>query len=377
MERVPGIGPPMPARLERLRARDWRNIPHTDLQVPPDGVILVGDNGHGKTNILEAVAYFHLLRSARGARDVDCVRFGADGFHLAVECVVSGETRTAAVGFERATRRKRATRDDAETRPLSEALGSLPSVMVSPEDSVLVSGGPSERRRYLDVVLALTSRSYLAALQRYRGALLRRNAALRDGAQAGDATAVWEETLAETGAVIASERRAWVDRFAPLFAERCAEIGERSAMAVRYASGIPGGDDSPDGLRSALERSRPADERRGVTLVGPHRDDLRLALAERPLATFGSAGQQRTAAFALRVLEATTLRERIGGSPLLLLDDPFIELDPGRSERIARLLIANGAQAILAVPQGSPIPPALDQRPRWGVRDGVVSSSAA
>ena len=375
MQRAASVSP-NPARLQRLRARDWRNIPQTDLRVPADGVILVGDNGHGKTNILEAVAYFHLLRSARGARDADCVRFGADGFHLAVECVVSGESRSATVGFERATRKKRATRDGADARPLSEALGTLPSVMVSPEDSVLVTGGPSGRRRYLDVVLALTSRRYLAALQRYRGALLRRNAALRDGAQGGDAISVWEETLAESGAVIAGERRAWVDRFAPLFAERCAEIGERSAMALRYVSGVPGGDDSTDGLRAALERSRPADERRGVTLVGPHRDELRLALADRALSTFGSAGQQRTAAFALRVLEATTLRERIGGSPLLLLDDPFIELDPGRSERIARLLIADGAQALLAVPQGSPIPPALDERPRWGVRDGAVTSGA-
>ena len=367
---------PTPARVDRLRARDWRNIPHTDLHVPAEGVILVGDNGHGKTNILEALAYFHLVRSARGARDTDCVRFGAEGFHLAVECRVSGASRTAAVGFERATRRKRVTRDGVEAKPLSDALGSLPSVVVSPEDSVLVTGGPSGRRRYLDVVLALTSRRYLTALQRYRGALLRRNAALRDGTQKGDTIAVWDDTLAEDGAVIASERRAWIERFAPLFVRRCAEIGERSPMSLRYASGIPGGDDTPDGLRTALERSRPADERRGVTLVGPHRDDLRLALADRPLATFGSAGQQRTAAFALRVLEAMTLHERIGGSPLLLLDDPFIELDPGRSERIARLLIADGAQAILAVPQGSPIPAALDARPRWSVRDGVVATAA-
>jgi DNA replication and repair protein RecF len=395
------VGPAGPARprsrLHHLALRDFRNFVRADVAFPAEGLAVVGENGHGKTNLLEAIYYFQLLRSLRGARDPDLVRFGAGGFHLAAEgeVVVEGRprARTAAVGFERGGRRKRVKLDGGEPPRLADALGAVPSVIFSPNDVTLVTGSPSERRRYLDVVLALTSRPYLAALQAYRGALANRNAALRDVARSGrgDArVAVWEPALAEHGAVLWAERTAWVARRGVEFGRLCEAIGERGPASMRYATALLAGearsanapaDDERGAVvaraRAALERAladkRALDVRRGVTHAGPHRDDVELQLDGRELRTFGSAGQQRTAAIALRMLEAATLRDHAGGEPLFLLDDPFAELDVRRSHRILALLADAGlGQTVLVVPRAADIPEELTWLERRTVRDGVL-----
>jgi len=376
--------------LETLSVRDFRNLARVRLDVPRDGMAIVGDNGHGKTNLLESIYYFQLLRSARGARDHELVRFGSPAFHLAAEVVV-GRRRTVTAAFERAGKRKKVTVDGVEPPRLSEALGSLPSVMFSPRDVELVSGAPSERRRFLDVALALTSRRYLNALQQYRGALLRRNAALREAARRGDSggvarAAVWEPALAEHGAVLWSARVSWVARTATEFGRLCGAIGEKGEACMRYApasstaSAAARGASSVSDLAAILVESlashRTADLRRGLTHVGPHRDDLELTLDGHSLRTFGSAGQQRTASIALRVLEAATLRGA-GHTPLVLLDDPFAELDARRAARILQLL--GGAdvphQTILAVPRSSDIPLEMTALTRFRVQDGVVEAA--
>ena len=226
-------------------------------------------------------------------------------------------------------------------------------------------------------MLALTSRRYLTALQGYRGALVRRNAALREVARGrtdGGRVAVWEPALAEHGAVLWAERAAWVERWAEEFAALCAAIGERAPVRLRYAAQLAREGSVADALLAALAAKRPLDLKRGLTHTGPHRDDLELLLGERELRLFGSAGQQRTAALALRVLEARTLRERVGASPLLLLDDPFAELDARRARRILALLADGGlGQTVLAVPRAADIPPELTWLERHTVRDGVLS----
>jgi DNA replication and repair protein RecF len=385
--------------LRRLSVRDFRNLERLDLDLPPDGIAVVGENGHGKTNLLEAVYYLQLLRSVRGARDQDLVRFGTPGFHVAArfEAVgtggAHGQPHEVSVGFERAGKRKRARRDGAEPPRLSDALGALPSVIFSPTDVQLVAGAPSERRRFLDVALALTSRRYLSALQHYRGALARRNAALRDAARrpsatAGDArAAVWEPALAEHGAVLWAERVAWVERWAPRFAELGAAIGERGRARMRYASALVAPVDADvarraDILAIALAEKRALDVKRGITHAGPHRDDLDLQLrgaegTPRDLRLFGSAGQQRTAAIALRMLEAATLRDATGVAPLFLLDDPFAELDARRAHRILELLSSSGlGQTLLVVPRAADIPPELTRLERWEIEDGVLRRDA-
>lgn len=360
-------------RLTALALRDFRNFPRLDLTLPDEGLVVVGENGHGKTNLLEAIYYLQLLRSVRGARDVDLARFGAAGFHL--DGAISNG-RTITVGFERQSRRKRVTVDGASIPRLSDGIGTLPSVMFSPADVELVAGAPVARRRYLDILLALASRPYLAALQTYRGALIRRNAALRDVARTGRADArvsVWDAPLAEAGGVLWRQRCAWVAAVAARYATLCAGIGESGLGALRYASSLDGGADPAAAIAAALEARRALDVRRGMTQAGPHRDDLTLTLDGRDLRMFGSAGQQRSAAIALRMLEWETLRDACGAAPLLLLDDPFAELDARRAARILALLSDAGiGQTVLAVPRETDIPREFTRLSRTRVEAGTM-----
>ena len=246
------------ARLARLVVRDFRNLEHVDLAPPAAGWVVVGENGQGKTNLLEAIHYLQLLRSSRGARDADVVRFGADGFHVAAQVDTGGACHEISVGFERAGHRKRARVDGAVPERLSDALGALPSVMFAPDDVSLVTGSPAERRRFLDVVLAVTDHSYLVALQQYRAALLRRNAALRSAAVSGgaDAVAVWEPALAQYGAALWRERRAWVVSMEDRLETLCREIGEGARVRMRYASTLAAADDPRAALARALAEKR-------------------------------------------------------------------------------------------------------------------------
>jgi DNA replication and repair protein RecF len=362
-------------QLASISIRDFRNLERVDIELPAEGVAIIGDNGHGKTNLLEAIYYLQILRSIRDARDQDLTRFDASGFHISAE-VYSPDEHELGVGFERVTKRKKATIDGAQPRRLSDALGSLPSVMFSPRDLELVSGAPSERRRYLDLVLALTDRKYLHALQHYRANLARRNAALRNATRRGASDAevsVWEPALAEHGSRLIEARAKWVADSTPEFTRLAESIGEKGQAQIRYVSPFAESEARHDVLLAALEEKRPLDMRRGLTHVGPHRDDLELTLDGRDLRLFGSAGQQRTAAIALRMLEAATLRDHAGAEPVLLLDDPFAELDIRRASRILLVLEKRGlGQTILVVPRETDIPPGLMRLDRLEIRDGVV-----
>lgn len=371
------------ARLRRLEVRDFRNLEHVELAPPADGIAVIGENGQGKTNLLESIYYLQILRSARGARDQDLVRFGQPAFHIGA-VVDSGIAHEIGVGFERAGKRKRVRIDGAIPARLSDALGALPSVMFSPADVELVAGSPNARRRYLDIMLALTTPGYLNALQQYRAALMRRNAALRSALRSSRdvranmaSIAAWEPALAEHGAVIWSARAAWAESIERTFEVLCAEIGEISQVRVRYSSSPALAADPVGVLAAALEEKRAHDLKRGLTHVGPHRDDLTLTIDGRELRTFGSAGQQRSAAIALRMLEVTTFKQRTGRTPLFLLDDPFAELDARRSSRILDLLTSGeqlGArQIILAVPRETDIPRALTGLERLSMAGGQVS----
>ena len=370
----------MAAQLDALTVRDFRNIAHTELRLAPDGIVVLGENGQGKSNLVEAIAYLRLMRSQRGARDRDLIRHGEAAFHVAAELSgVAAHRATAAVDKQG---RKRITLDGDEPEKLTDALDALPSVSFSPRDVDLVAGAPAERRRYLDITLALTSRAYLNALRHYRAALARRNAALRDAARAtrGDqattiaAVAAWEPALAEHGAVLVTQRREWVAAYRAEFARQCVAIGERGAPTLGYESALAEASDVRTALREQLGRQREQDVRRCLTHSGPHRDDLALELDGHDLRGVGSAGQQRTAAIVLRLLEAATHREAKGVAPLLLLDDPFAELDRRRTGRILALLDDVGTgQCVLCVPREDEIPAQYTRLARWRVRDGAFT----
>jgi DNA replication and repair protein RecF len=376
--------PESAATIASLSLRDFRNFERLQMDFPAEGFALIGDNGQGKTNLLEAAYYLSLLRSMRGARDVDVVRFGADGFFIEAT-LCAPDAHDLGIGFERAGRRKRVRRDGVVVDRLGDALGTIPAVIFSPADVDLIAGAPGARRRFLDIMLALSSpaRGYLHSLQQYRAALERRNAALRGLARTPPANTaaieVWEGPLAEHGAMLIRARRAWVARVSGRFSERCAAIGERETVELRYECGVnPNAESVEVALAEALAAKRVADVRHGITHVGPHRDDLIVTIGRRDLRSFGSGGQQRTAAIVLRTLEAETLRDARSVSPVFLLDDPFAELDARRAARVLRLLREVGlGQTIFAVPRASDVPDEMDALPRFRLDRGTIQPIGA
>lgn len=360
-------------------------------------MVIIGGNGHGKSNFLEAVAYLSLLRSVRGARDADCVRFDAAQFHIRGDCTGSARFNSVGIGFDRVTKTKRVTLDGVVQQRLSSALGAVPSISFSPSDVALVSGGPSERRRYLDVVLSLTVPQYLSALQKYRSALLQRNAELRQAQRQGrqfrhktdieDRIAAWEPILAHSGAQILVWRAGFAGTHAALFTSLADSIGEYSPLTLRYEPSAlsgsvgsgPGGDtgtvsETESALLAAYAAERHHEMKRGTTLVGPHRDDVQIILDGRELRTFGSAGQQRSAAIALRFLELRALQNALGVTPLLLLDDPFAELDSRRASRVLGLLSdSHPGQIFLTVPRMEDVPAEFTRLERFTIARGVLT----
>ncbi len=358
-------------RLSQLTVRQFRNLASLDLEIPHAGVVIIGENGQGKTNLLEAIYYLVLFRSLRGAKDRELVRFGEAGFFVGGE----GDAGRVTAGYETAARRKKVTLNGAEVSKLSEAVGTILAVPFSPADVGLVAGGPSARRRYLDVVLSVSEPAYLARLTELKTALRQRNAALRRG-RAEEARA-FDGPFAQAAEHVTLTRRRWVERWHERLGQLCRDLGEKSSAEMRYRAAdkadSAAGADTADGWCRRLVEMLDRDLRHGATTVGPHRDDLRLQLGGRDLRTYGSAGQQRTAAIALRVLEAETLAAARSTAPIALYDDVFAELDGSRQARLLELIrVVLPGQAIVAAPRDAEVPAALFDRPRWQMTGGRI-----
>ncbi len=374
-------------RLSRLAIRHFRNLGTQDLELPPEGVALVGDNAQGKSNFLEAIYYLETFRSFRGARDDQLVEFGEDVFRVAgtasPDGCGQGRTAEVAAAFERIGRRKKVSVDGAEPDRMGEALGRLAAVIFSPADVELVSGGPKERRRFIDVVLSLNEEGYLRALQDYRRILARRNAALKEG-HAGSVVMAWDQGLIRSGSEVISARKRWVEGRSGEFGDYYGRISGGARAQMSYRSSVPlGGADTLDEIghafRDALMEMCERERRMGTTVVGPHRDDVRLQLEDGQnglgLREFGSGGQRRTAALALRLVEASTIRGRRDEAPLILLDDVFAELDEGRSERVLDLMEAQETgQVVLTAPKEADVRIKRDALARWRIHDGRISA---
>ncbi|HEX8244413.1 MAG TPA: DNA replication/repair protein RecF [Longimicrobium sp.] len=371
--------------LSRLHLRNWRNFSEQVVEIPPEGAAIIGDNGQGKTNLLEAVYYLEIFRSFRGAPDEQLVRFGEEVFRLegALRDPAGGE-RVIAAAFERRRRKKKVTVNGAEPERLGDALGLVGAVIFSPSDVELVAGGPGERRRFFDIVLSLAEPGYLGALQRYRHALFQRNALLREKA-ASALVQAFDESLVLSGSRVIAARARWVAERAASFAEHYARVAGGQPGFVSFVPSIdlpeatPPAEDVARAFRDQLARVAEREAARGMTLAGPHRDDLRFTTAGADgqaldLRTYGSGGQQRTAAIALRMVEAETIRETRGRESVILLDDVFAELDPGRSRRIIEWIDqAEGGQVILTSPKETDVQIHGGGLPRWTIREGVVT----
>jgi DNA replication and repair protein RecF len=354
-------------RLQRLAARGFRNLADLDCAVPGRGIALLGANAQGKTNFLEAVYYPVLFRSFRGSPDQEVAAFGGTAFHVEATVEEAG-VGTLSAGYLSAGRRKRILLDGAESERLTEAVGRWLAVVFLPGDVELASGPAALRRQYLDRLLSLADRGYLRALARYRAALAQRNSALRQGRP--ELAWAFDTPLAVAGAEIVATRERWARHAAGRFAAEFDCIGERAPATLSY-HGSPELAD-PGAWRQVLAGAQTADCARGASTVGPHRDDLRLEIGGRTIREFGSTGQQRSAAVALKLLELATLREARETEPALLLDDVFAELDDERRQRLAsRLLGPEQRQVFLTAPRAEELPRGLHLEV-WSVTDGRV-----
>lgn len=351
-------------RAASLVVRGFRNLADATLELPTGGIALLGPNGHGKTNLLEALAYPVLFRSLRGARDRDVARFGGPGFHVAVTRDDGVEVTAT---WQAADGRKRVTVSGSDVPRITDALGAWLAVTFLPTDLALVQGGAGERRRWLDRMLSLASPGYLGALLHYRAAVAQRNAALRRHDEA--TAAAFDGVLSSSGAQVVSGRLAWLTGAEAAWRDEMERLGEPLEVTIRYRGEAALADPSAWADRLAASRSR--DHARGQTTIGPHRDDLALGLAGRVLRDFGSTGQQRTAAIGLRLLEHQTLARDRATRPALLVDDIFAELDAARQARLADRLHAAAVQLVVTAPRSEDLPDALEA-PRWHVQDGSI-----
>ncbi len=354
-------------RLDQLTVRGFRNLRDLECAVPGEGVALLGRNGQGKTNLLEAIYYPVLFRSLRGAADTDVTGFGGPGFRVGASVTGAGACQVAAT-FQVSGRRKRLEIDGCETARLADAMGHWIAVVFLPSDTALASGPAAERRQYLDRMLSLAHRDYLVALTRYRAALAQRNSALRQGRD--DMADAFDLPLAAAGAAVVSGRLAWVADGGPHFAAELAELQETGAGALRYRGHAELAE--PSAWAAALDAARIRDRARGLTTVGPHRDDVVLEIGGRELRGFGSTGQQRSAAIALKLVELETLAAARGVQPALLLDDVFAELDGERQRRLAaRLIRPEVRQVFLTAPRRDELPGSIELAV-WELADGEV-----
>jgi len=371
--------------LSRLTLRHFRNLGTQDLEIPPEGVAIVGDNAQGKSNLLEAIYYLETFRSFRGARDEQLVAFGEEVFRVTgdlAEDVGKMPPVRVAAAYEKKGKRKKVTMDGVEPERVGDALGRVAAVVFSPADVELVSGGPGERRRYLDIVLSLSVPGYLKSLQEFRRILVRRNAALKDG-QPGAVVMAWDHGLVRSGASVMAARREWIEARCGSFREYYSAVsgGAGARMAYRpnvRLDGARSADDVGEAYRNALMASAERERRNGTTVVGPHRDEMVLTLEDETddldLRDYGSGGQRRTAALALRLAEARTIREARGQEPVILLDDVFAELDGGRSERVLDLMEREETgQVVLTAPKESDVRIRRDALPRWRITAGKVA----
>jgi len=370
--------------VSALSLTDFRSWSQLDLELTPGPTALIGSNGQGKTNVVEALLYVATLGSHRVSSDAPLVRQGAE--RAIVRAQLQRDDRELLVELElNPGKANRARVNRAPVPRAREVLGLLRAVLFAPEDLELVKGDPSDRRRFLDDLLVLRTPRLAGVRADYERVLKQRNALLktaflakRSGGADMRTLDVWDSHLAQTGAELLSARLLLVDELLPYAQVAYREVSKgQGELGMAYKSSL--GDAMPDTadrevlsavLLSELARSRPQEVDRGVSLVGPHRDELVLSLGTLPVKGYASHGESWSVALALRLASYELLRSD-GGEPVLVLDDVFAELDTGRRERLASLVEGAGQVLVTAAVPGD-VPEQLVGG-RYDVHDGAVT----
>lgn len=327
-------------RLRSIQLQQYRNYETVDLQTDGMVNVFIGPNAQGKTNLLEAIFVLALTKSHRTSKDKELIGWNADAARVSGEA----DRRYGSVKLELlfSSQGKKAKINGLEQRKLSEFIGTLNVVMFAPEDLEIVKGAPGVRRRFLDMEIGQMQPSYLHAHQQYGKVLMQRNHYLKHASPgtAHPMLEVWNEQLASYGVKMIQKRQSFIQKLQKWAAAIHEGItGGNEALTVSYAPSLDcdGTEDESvlfERFMVKLSQMREQELRRGATLVGPHRDDLSFAINGKEAQTYGSQGQQRTAALSLKLAELELVHEEIGEYPVLLLDDVLSELDRSRQTQL-------------------------------------------
>ncbi len=385
--------------VAQLQLTDFRSYPEAMLTLEPGVTTFLGPNGQGKTNLLEALGYVATLDSHRVAGDAPLVRSGAE--RAFIRAGIVRDERKLLVELELVPgKANRAKINRAPVRRAREVLGALRTVLFAPEDLALVRGDPSERRRFLDDLVVARAPRFAGVRADYERVLKQRTMLLRTasgrrsrssgrggsdggGSDAAGTLDVWDSHLATYGAELLAARLRLVEELRPVLDRAYADVsGGRGPVGTVYSSALSSGSGEGGSLDTSaseqalselllaeLARLRPQELERGVTLAGPHRDDLVLSIGDLPAKGYASQGESWSLALALRLASYEVLRDD-GAEPVLLLDDVFAELDATRRARLAEL-VAPAEQVLITAAVAEDVPSEL-QGHRFEVRRGHV-----
>lgn len=379
--------------LKHISLRDFRNYGRAELDFSPRINVLIGANAQGKTNLLEAIYVLAMTRSHRTANDHELVNF--DHKHAQVKGLVERQTGSVKLNLALGPRGKKAEVNHVEQARLSQYIGQMNVILFAPEDLALVKGAPSVRRRFIDMEFGQIDPRYLYALTRYRAVLKQRNRYLKDlrQGQDGDSAQIYldvlSEQLARLGASVIRRRQdflASLEKYASNLHARISQKNEK--LSFQYLASMKNLKTDEDiskmdekelskRLLDDYRSLRAQEIKRGTTLVGPHRDDLRFLINGRNVQTYGSQGQQRTAALAVKLAEIGVMKEKTGEYPLLLLDDVLSELDGARQTHLLKA-IQDKVQTFLTTPDMSAIARQLIKQPRvFRIKSGRAELEAS
>ncbi len=325
--------------INKITIVNYKNLQDVNICLSPKINCFIGQNGEGKTNFLDAVYYLSFCRSAYTTLDSHVIRHGEEFFMLEGDYLnENGEAENVFCGMKRGTK-KHFKRNSKEYKRLSQHIGLIPLILVSPSDNILIEGGSEERRRLMDVVISQYDNTYIDTLTNYNKALLQRNAMLKAEEEPdNELIGILEEQMAEYGEIVFSKRETFISQLIPLFQKFYRSISlEKECVSLRYISHCQRGP-----LLDIIRRDRFKDRAVGYSLHGIHRDDLEMLIDEYPVKREGSQGQNKTFVIALKLAQFDFLKQTCSKtSPILLLDDIFDKLDASRVEQIVRIVASD------------------------------------
>ena len=359
-------------RVTHLSLTDFRSYSTLNLDFQAGQNIFIGENGEGKTNIIEALMYLALLSSHRISSDQPLVKLGAERAYI--RATINTDDRNTLVELEiNASKANRAKINQNPVRSQKELLGIVKSVCFSPEDLDLVRGDPSERRPFMDQLLIQRSPRLAGVITDYERALKQRNSLLKSRAPLS-ALEPWNEHVANFGGEVIAGRLTLIQEIEPLFQNSYKNLSEKKPTSLGYKSSIPtpstNKSENKEKILAVIEEVSNQERERGVSLVGPHRDDLLLNLGNHPVKGYASHGESWSIALSLR-LASYQLFINDGDKPILILDDVFSELDEGRREKLMSIS-SSAEQTFITVAVASDLPPEITGT-RFKVTSGKVS----